>query len=115
MTLKKTASLILAVSVAASGALAQASGSHVQKQQVPPVQGRAPATPAVKRPSTEELSGFMQHMFGYDPTVKWKVESVKPSEVPGITEVVITFGDPVQQRTPFYVASDLQHAFVGQI
>ena len=115
MTLKKTASLILAVSVAASGALAQASGSHVQKQQVPPVQGRAPASPAVKRPSTEELSGFMQHMFGYDPTVKWKVESVKPSEVPGITEVVVTFGDPVQQRTPFYVASDLQHAFVGQI
>src|SRR5438477_5685773 len=115
MTLKKTASLILAVSVAASGALAQASGSHVQKQQVPPVQGRAPASPAVKRPSTEELSGFMQHMFGYDPTVKWKIESVKPSEVPGVTEVVITFGDPVQQRTPFYVASDLQHAFIGEI
>lgn len=68
-----------------------------------------------REPSAEELNSFMHHMFGYDPTVKWKVESVKPSEVPGVTEVVVTFGDPVQQRTAFYVASDLQHAFIGQI
>ena len=57
----------------------------------------------------------MHHMFGYDSTVKWKIESVKPSEVPGVTEVVVAFGEPVQQRTPFYVANDLQHAFIGQI
>ena len=63
----------------------------------------------------EELNGFMHHMFGYDPMVKWKIESVRPSEVAGVTEVIITFGEPVQQRTPFYVASDLQHAFIGQI
>jgi protein-disulfide isomerase len=68
-----------------------------------------------RQPNTEELNGFMRHMFGYDPMVKWKIESVKPSEVAGVTEVVIAFGDPVQQRTPFYVASDLQHAFIGQI
>jgi protein-disulfide isomerase len=72
-------------------------------------------TSAVRQPSTEELNGFMRHMFGYDPMVKWRIETVKPSEVPGVTEVVIAFGDPVQQRTPFYVASDLQHAFIGQI
>jgi protein-disulfide isomerase len=63
----------------------------------------------------EELNGFMHHMFGYDANIKWKIESVKPSEVPGVTEVVAAFGDPVQQRTPFYVASDLRHAFIGQI
>ena len=68
-----------------------------------------------KQPSTEEINSFMHHMFGYDPTIKWKVESVRPSEVPGVTEVVAAFGDPVQQRTPFYVASDLKHAFIGQI
>ena len=72
-------------------------------------------SPTAKQPSMEELNGFMRHMFGYDPMVKWKIESVKPSEVPGVTEVVITFGEPVQQRTPFYVAADLQHAFIGQI
>jgi len=91
--------------------------------QVAPASPKKPATPAtsksastsVKQPSMEELNGFMQHMFGYDSTVKWKIESVKPSDVPGVTEVVITFGEPVQQRTPFYVASDLQHAFIGEI
>jgi protein-disulfide isomerase len=80
---------------------------------------RAPSHPAAssseKQPSSEELENFMHHMFGYDPTVKWKIESVKPAEVPGVTEVVVTFGDPPQQRTPFYVASDLKHAFIGQI
>ncbi|HZI49547.1 MAG TPA: hypothetical protein VFD75_17250, partial [Pyrinomonadaceae bacterium] len=42
----------------------------------------------VKRPSMEMLNSFMHHMFGYDPMIKWKVESVRPSEVPGITEVI---------------------------
>lgn len=94
---------------------------HTQTASTP---AKKPATPAMtkstpsqtaKQPGMEELNGFMRHMFGYDPMVKWKIESVKPSEVPGVTEVVITFGEPVQQRTPFYVASDLQHAFIGQI
>jgi len=57
----------------------------------------------------------MHHMFGYDPMVKWKIDSVTASEVPGVSQVVIAFGEPVQQRTTFYVASDLQHAFIGQI
>ena len=98
-----------------------ASIGHTQTASTP---AKKPATPATakatpsstaKQPNMEELNGFMRHMFGYDPMVKWKIETVKPSEVPGVTEVVITFGEPVQQRTPFYVAGDLQHAFIGQI
>ena len=69
----------------------------------------------VKRPSMEMLNSFMHHMFGYDPMIKWKVESVRSSDVPGITEVIVTFGEPPQQRTAFYVGSDLEHAFIGQI
>lgn len=76
--------------------------------------GAATPVPA-KQPSMEMLNSFMRHMFGYDPMVKWKIQSVQPSEVPGATEVVIAFGDPVQQTTAFYVANDLQHAFIGQI
>src|SRR5690242_14965108 len=63
----------------------------------------------------EELNGFMRHMFGYDPMVNCKVVSVNPSEVHEVIEVVITLGELVQQQTPFYVAGDLQHAFIGQI
>jgi protein-disulfide isomerase len=76
---------------------------------------KATASSTGRTPTTEELNGFMQHMFGYDPALKWKIDTVEPSEVPGVTQVTIAFGDPVQQRTVFYVASDLQHAFIGQI
>ena len=102
-------------------AMLLASIGHAQTTSTPakkpatPAAAKATPSPTAKQPSMEELNGFMRHMFGYDPMVKWKIETVKPSEVPGVTEVVITFGEPVQQRTPFYVAGDLQHAFIGQI
>ena len=98
-----------------STAIVVAQGAPASPKRPAPAKTNAPSTTTAKQPSVEELNGFMHHMFGYDLAVKWKVESVKPSEVPGVTEVVITFGDPVQQRTPFYVAGDLQHAFIGQI
>lgn len=103
---------ILSASLAIAQAPAPASSQQKSASAAHP---HSSASGTAKEPSTEELNSFMHHMFGYDPTVKWKIESVKPSEVPGVTEVVVTFGDPVQQRTPFYVASDLQHAFIGQI
>lgn len=104
---------ILSIALLAALASAQ-TATPTQKSPAKPVSHSASTTTS-KEPSTEELNSFMHHMFGYDSTVKWKIESVKPSEVPGVTEVIVTFGDPVQQRTPFYVSSDLQHAFIGQI
>ena len=95
-------------------AIAQTTAPSAQKSAAKATTHTA-ATSSSRQPSTEELESFMHHMFGYDSTVKWKIESVKPSEVPGVTEVVVAFGEPVQQRTPFYVANDLQHAFIGQI
>ena len=95
-------------------AVAQATPG-ASKKAASPATARPAAASSTKQPSMEELNGFMRHMFGYDPMVKWKIDSVKPSEVPGVTEVIITFGEPVQQRTPFYVAGDLEHAFIGQI
>ena len=112
--LLKNIVLFTIVILSTSIAMSQSSSVPVKKPATSATTKSAPA-PTAKQPSMEELNGFMRHMFGYDPMVKWKIESVKPSEVSGVTEVVITFGEPVQQRTPFYVASDLQHAFIGQI
>jgi protein-disulfide isomerase len=111
--LKKIFAFMLAI-LSTSIALTQTASTPAKKPASSATTKSAPA-PIGKQPSMEELNGFMHHMFGYDPMVKWKIESVKPSEVPGVTEVIITFGEPVQQRTPFYVAGDLQHAFIGQI
>jgi protein-disulfide isomerase len=110
----KTGPVFVAI-LSASLAIAQASEPVSSQKSASTAHTHSAGSATTKEPSTDELNSFMHHMFGYDPTVKWKIESVKPSEVPGVTEVVVTFGDPVQQRTPFYVASDLQHAFIGQI
>lgn len=99
----------------ACGAFAQTTRSTHAPKAAPIAKESATTTIAVKRPGTEMLNSFMHHMFGYDPMIKWRVESVRPSEVPGITEVIVTFGEPPQQRTAFYVGSDLEHAFIGQI
>jgi protein-disulfide isomerase len=112
--LRKTITFVIALLWAASAVSQSNQPSSAQRAASAGVKSR-PGAGTAKQPTTEELNGFMRHMFGYDPMVKWKIETVKPSEVPGVTEVVIAFGDPVQQRTPFYVASDLQHAFIGQI
>jgi protein-disulfide isomerase len=113
--LKIKTGLVFVAILSASLAIAQASAPASSQKSTSTAHTHSAGSATTKEPSTEELNSFMHHMFGYDPTVKWKIESVKPSEVPGVTEVVVTFGDPVQQRTPFYVASDLQHAFIGQI
>ena len=101
---------LLSTYLAAQNAAPRASKTSAAATRTP-----ATATSAARQPSMEMLNSFMHHMFGYDPMVKWKIQSVQPSEVPGATEVVVAFGDPVQQTTAFYVASDLQHAFIGQI
>jgi protein-disulfide isomerase len=114
-TLKTTIRFACLVVLFAGIASAQTTRSARSQKAAPAEKESTAATVTVKRPSTEMLNSFMHHMFGYDPMIKWKIESVRPSEVPGITEVVVTFGDPPQQRTAFYVGSDLEHAFIGQI
>lgn len=116
MNLNKTTGFVATGLLLITLATAQSTApAPVRKPPSDAAKERTSAPSSAKQPSLEELNGFMHHMFGYDANVKWKVESVKPSEVPGVTEVVVTFGDPVQQRTPFYVANDLRHAFIGQI
>ena len=116
--MKKSLSLIAILSSSVCIAAAQ-STAHAPDQKRSSAAGSralAPAASGAKTPSPEMVNEFMRHMFGYDSNLKWKVESIKPSEVPGVTEVVVTLGEaPQVQRTPFYVANDLQHAFIGQI
>lgn len=116
--MKKIISVVIAgvAFIAASSAQkAQPSSDSKPASSAVRTHASTPQSASARPPSLEELNSFMHHMFGYDPNLKWKVESVKPSEVSGVTEVVVAFGEPVQQRTPFYVAGDLQHAFIGQI
>jgi protein-disulfide isomerase len=67
-------------------------------------------------PSEETVNGFMKQTFGYDPSVTWKIGSIKPSAAEGLAEVVVVVGNPQgQQLTTFYVTPDGKHALVGDM
>ena len=55
-------------------------------------------------------------MFGYDTTVTWKVNDIKPSEVPGLADVSIVVTN-AQGSSPnrLLVSSDGKHAITGDV
>jgi protein-disulfide isomerase len=65
-----------------------------------------------KLPSEETVNGFMRQMFGYDPSVSWKVNDVQPSEVAGMAAVMLTIAGPQgSQYVKLYVTGDGKYAF----
>ncbi len=69
-----------------------------------------------KLPSEETINGFLQQTFGYDPTVTWKIVSVKPAQAEGLAEVTVLLSSTQgKQNSKFYVTSDGQHALLGDI
>ena len=75
-----------------------------------------PAAPAANPPSEETVNAFLHNMFGFDESVSWKILEIKPSVVPGLSEVdVLITGPQGPQANKFYVASDGEHAITGDI
>jgi protein-disulfide isomerase len=55
-------------------------------------------------------------MFGYDPTITWKVNEIRPSEVPGLAEVSIVLTNPKGSNpNRLLVSADGKHAITGEI
>ena len=67
-------------------------------------------------PSEDDVNGFLQQTFGYDPQLTWKIVSIKPSEAKGLAEVNVLISGPQGQGTQkFFVSEDGKHAVVGDI
>jgi protein-disulfide isomerase len=67
-------------------------------------------------PSEETVNSFLQQMFGYDRSISWKINSIKPSAAQGLAEVtVILAKEQGQQSTVLYVTPDGKHALVGEV
>ncbi len=87
-------------------------------QAKPALQARPAATPGTTTalPTEDTLNSFLFQMFGYDPTVTWKVTSIRPSEVPGLAEVTVLITNekgPAQNK--LLVSEDGKHAITGDI
>jgi protein-disulfide isomerase len=67
-------------------------------------------------PTEDTVNAFLFQMFGYDPTLTWKVNSIKPSEVPGLAEVdILVTGPQGSNQNRLYVSSDGKHAISGEV
>lgn len=100
------------------------SGITVAQTQ-PTLRTRPAAKPAVTSasgesktvlPAEDTVNSFLFQMFGYDATITWKVNEIRPSEIPGLAEVSIVITNQ-QGSNPnrLLVSSDGKHAITGDV
>src|SRR5215470_2559917 len=82
----------------------------------PAAKPAAPAAAANALPSEDAVNSFMYQMVGYSPTATWKIADIRPTEVPGLAEVLVVITDQQGSNTnKFYVSADGKHAITGDI
>jgi protein-disulfide isomerase len=85
-----------------------------QQPAAPPAASKS--TVSANLPSEETVNAFLHEWFGYDPSLSWKVVSIKPSEIEGLSEVnAVLSGAQGQQQLKLYVTPDGKHAVNGEI
>src|SRR5260370_22318651 len=87
-------------------------------QTKPTIQTRPATTPGITTvlPSEDTVNSFLFQMFGYDPTITWKVNEIRPSEIPGLAEVSVVLTN-AQGSNPnrLLVSADGKRAISGDI
>lgn len=85
-----------------------------QEPAVPHVPTKSTVT--VNLPTEETVDAFLHQWFGYDPSLTWKISSIKPSEADGLSEVnAVLSGDQGKQALKLYVTADGKHAMNGEL
>jgi protein-disulfide isomerase len=81
-----------------------------------PAASSSAAAPATVLPSEDTVNSFLFQMLGFDSTKTWKVSDIRPSEVPGLAEVVVMITDP-QGSSPsrLLVSADGKHVLTGDV
>jgi len=83
-------------------------------QQAPSTSHSAKTT--ANLPSEETVNAFLHQWFGYDSSLTWKIVSIKPSEIEGLSEInAVLTGAQGQQQLKLYVTPDGKHAVNGEI
>jgi protein-disulfide isomerase len=84
---------------------------------------KTPAAPAATQktqnvdaalPTVATVDTFMKRMFGFNPAVTWKVVDISPSQISGVSRVLVTIGNQ-PQPTLFYVMPGGKFALVGDM
>jgi protein-disulfide isomerase len=107
---------LLAAFLLSGLAFAQTQPAHPAKPAAKPAATSTAAVGTTGLPSEDTVNSFLFQMFGYDATVTWKVNEIRPSEVPGLAEVLVVITNP-QGSNPnrLLVSSDGKRAISGEI
>jgi len=78
--------------------------------------GSTTAAVSSNLPSEDTINAFMKQMVGYNPEMTWRIAEIRPTEVSGLSEVVVVITDSKGSNTnKFYVSTDGKHAITGDI
>lgn len=106
--------VFITIVFAASALAQQAKPSAAAPQTLPSAPSSNAASTAL--PSEDTVNAFMHDMMGYDPSITWKIEDIRPSGAAGLAEVTVVVGNAQgSQLNKFYVTADGKHAVMGQI
>jgi protein-disulfide isomerase len=104
----------LLAAVLLSGMAAAQAKPTLQKR--PPVKPTPAPEAAMTLPTEDTVNSFLFQMFGYDPTITWKVGDIRPSEIAGLAEVnVIITNAQGQNQNRLLVSADGKRALTGEM
>jgi protein-disulfide isomerase len=115
-TMTRTHRTLLAVFLLSGIAIAQAQPSHPANSAAKPATASPAAEGATVLPTEDTVNSFLFQTFGYDPTITWKVNEIRPSEIPGLAEVLVVVTN-AQGSNPnrLLVSADGKRAVAGDI
>ncbi|MGD0792332.1 MAG: thioredoxin domain-containing protein [Terriglobales bacterium] len=107
---------LLAAFLLSGIAIAQTKPTLQTRPATKPAATSAAAVGTTVLPSEDTVNSFLFQMLGHDPTVTWKVTEIRPSEVPGLAEVLFVVTNP-QGSNPnrLLVSADGKRAITGEI
>jgi protein-disulfide isomerase len=107
---------LLAALLLSGIAIAQTQPAHPAKPAAKPAAPPPAAETNTALPTEDTVNSFLFQMFGYDPTITWKVDEIRPSEVPGLAEVSVVLTNPKgTNANRLLVSADGKHALTGDI
>jgi protein-disulfide isomerase len=73
-----------------------------------------PAAVSGNRPSEATVNEFLQHTFGYDENLKWKITAIKAADDPGLTEVDVVMNTTQgQQSLKLFITPNQKYVVSG--
>ncbi|HKW75381.1 MAG TPA: thioredoxin domain-containing protein [Terriglobales bacterium] len=113
MKLVNTFIFILVLCVVAAGAGQSTRKKQASAKNAAHTSTSTAAPSPVLLPSKTEIEAALQRSFGYDSALSWTILDVKPAEIPGLVDVLVS----VNRQQPFhmYMAPEMKHVIIGQM